>query len=136
MKSRIWVYIYLHTFLHFIQKIAQGVCKMETPRNIVRERERGNQSNVFVQQAFLWLPHHIESVIYQTITNLPEHHHQVFILLFFLFFFFLGGQRRSLSYIFFKSILGLWAKQLEVASLSWCKWDSILGPMNNKKRLY
>ena len=108
-------------------------CKMETPRNIVRERERGNQSNVFVQQAFLWLPHHIESVIYQTITNLPEHHHQVFILLFYLFF--LWTKEVSLLH-FLKSILGLWAKQLEVASLSWCKWDSILGPMNNKKRLY
>ena len=111
----------------------RGLQDGDTKKYCQRERERENQSNVFVQQAFLWLPHHIESVIYQTITNRPEHHHQVFILLF--FFFFLWTKEVSLLH-FLKSILGLWAKQLEVASLSWCKWDSILGPMNNKKRLY
>ena len=91
-------------------------CKMETPRNIVRERERESIKCICSTGFFMASTSH-------RISDLPDHnkppahHHQVFILLFFFFFFFLWTKEVSLLH-FLKSILGLWAKQLEVASLS------------------
>ena len=57
--------------------------KMETlMRNIVKRKKRRVNPNVFVPEALVsqWLPHHIESVIYQTLTKKPEHYLQVSLL--------------------------------------------------------
>lgn len=106
-------------------------CKMETPRNIVREKERESIKRICSTGFFMASTSH-------QISDLPDHNKPAWAPssgLYLNFFFFLWTKEVSLLH-FLKSILGLWAKQLEVASLSWCKWDSILGPMKNKKRLY